>query len=78
MKPRALDLSGGLEIPSPQDPMFSPPWPRLSNDSGSSPTKVQKNVFDLQKGFGTKISDGALDAMQRRYQERVYIIFFSK
>ena len=42
---------------------------RHGNDTGSKSTKVQRNVFDLQKGFRFYISTSALDAKrdQRRF-----------
>ena len=61
-----------------QEPDATPTLrPRHGNDAGSKSTKVQRNVFDLQKGFRFKISAaGALDALQRGDQRRFYVEHF--
>lgn len=60
-----------------QEPDATPTLrPRHGNDAGSKSTKVQRNVFDLQKGFCFKISVGALDALQSRDQRRFYVEYF--
>ena len=67
---RFSDWSGTIVS---QEPDATPTLrPRHANDAGSKSTKVQRNVFDLQKGFCFKISVGALDALQSNGQRRVY------